>query len=270
MSKVFLHPSTELFVKSIKQDPPQSLLLSGPSGVGLLTVARAIAAPSTPLLVRPDATKTTPIISVETIRELYTQSRTKTREHRVVIIDDADKMSLGAQAAFLKLLEEPNASTYFILTAHTPTQLLPTIRSRVQQLSVQPISLAQSEALLDSYTITDPTKRMQLLFLASGLPAELARLAENPEYFQSKASLISDARTLITAVPYQKLQLIQRYRNDRDEALRLIDSTIAVLRHTLQLKPQESLITQLANLVEAREKITGYQNIALHLAQAVL
>jgi DNA polymerase-3 subunit delta' len=55
---------------------------------------------------------------------------------KVFVIGDAERMvpqasSPEAANAFLKLLEEPPASTTFILTSSEPTSLLPTIRSRV-------------------------------------------------------------------------------------------------------------------------------------------
>jgi DNA polymerase-3 subunit delta' len=55
---------------------------------------------------------------------------------KVFVIGDAERMvpqasSPEAANAFLKLLEEPPASTTFILTSSEPTLLLPTIRSRV-------------------------------------------------------------------------------------------------------------------------------------------
>ncbi len=71
-------------------------------------------------------------ITVGQIRAM--QSRLHTRptvgEKRAVIIDPADDMETGASNALLKSLEEPPPGTYFILIAHRPGRLLPTIRSR--------------------------------------------------------------------------------------------------------------------------------------------
>lgn len=52
--------------------------------------------------------------------------------YRIVIIDPADDMRSAAANALLKNLEEPPARTIFILIAHSPGALLPTIRSRCQ------------------------------------------------------------------------------------------------------------------------------------------
>ncbi|WP_019223323.1 DNA polymerase III subunit delta' [Bartonella rattaustraliani] len=58
---------------------------------------------------------------------------------RIVIIDSADDMNKSAANAILKTLEEPPAKTLFIIITHSLGRLLPTIRSRCQQISLRPL-----------------------------------------------------------------------------------------------------------------------------------
>jgi DNA polymerase-3 subunit delta' len=53
---------------------------------------------------------------------------------RVFVLLDADRMNLTAQNKFLKTLEEPPGRSVFILVTEYPRVLLPTIRSRCQQV----------------------------------------------------------------------------------------------------------------------------------------
>ncbi|WP_120715588.1 DNA polymerase III subunit delta' [Tsuneonella amylolytica] len=75
-------------------------------------------------------------IAVEQIRAV--QRRLTTRptlgSRRAVIIDPADDLEKGSANALLKSLEEPPAGTLFLLVAHRPARLLPTIRSRCRVL----------------------------------------------------------------------------------------------------------------------------------------
>lgn len=274
MSNLVIHPTAQLQLQAFKKSLPHALLLSGPIGTGLLTIAMNVATETPSDIIKPKNVKAeidpNGTIGIEVIRELYDQTRTKTKNKRIIIIDNADRMSHGAQNAFLKLLEEPNQSTFFILTSHHPEMLLPTVRSRAQHLTVPPLNNTQTREFITELGVTDTTKQSQLLFLAEGLPAELSRLVSDDEYFQQNARIIADARTLITANMYQKLRLVHAYRQDRSMCLKLIDSTIAVLRFTLQSKPQISLITQMERLLEAREQIAANQNIGLQLATAML
>ena len=59
---------------------------------------------------------------------------------RVVIIDSADEMNASASNALLKVLEEPPENSYFFLISHSPSCLLPTVRSRCRTLKCSPLS----------------------------------------------------------------------------------------------------------------------------------
>jgi DNA polymerase III subunit delta' len=55
---------------------------------------------------------------------------------RVAIIDCADDLNRSAANALLKLIEEPPDRSLFLLVAHQPGRILPTIRSRCRKLMV--------------------------------------------------------------------------------------------------------------------------------------
>ncbi|MDO5023018.1 MAG: AAA family ATPase [Eubacteriales bacterium] len=57
-------------------------------------------------------------------------------DKRAVLLIDADRMTVQAQNALLKSLEEPDKQTYFILTANNKQSLLPTVLSRCTQLNM--------------------------------------------------------------------------------------------------------------------------------------
>lgn len=55
---------------------------------------------------------------------------------KVAIVNYADCMNTAAANAFLKMLEEPPSKTLIILVTDSPQKLLPTIRSRCQQVDI--------------------------------------------------------------------------------------------------------------------------------------
>jgi DNA polymerase-3 subunit delta' len=67
---------------------------------------------------------------------------------RVVMIDAADDMDRFAANALLKNLEEPPQGTIFLLVAHAPQLLLPTIRSRCRVIRFAPLGEADMRAAL--------------------------------------------------------------------------------------------------------------------------
>jgi DNA polymerase III subunit delta' len=78
------------------------------------------------------------LISVEQVRDLVAAAAMRPYEGRgkVFIIDPADALSAGGSNAMLKTLEEPARDTTFLLLTRSPDLLLPTIRSRCQQIYV--------------------------------------------------------------------------------------------------------------------------------------
>ncbi len=270
-----VHPTAQARIDTLVTDLPQAVLLSGTRGVGLYTIARSIAAKQLFAEVRPQNIKEQVdsehgTISVKMIRELYNQTGTKQSNRQVVIIDDADKMSRGAQAAFLKLLEEPNSHIHFILTTHAPQDLLKTIRSRLQETVIGPITPEQTIILLSTLNVTDVAKTAQLRYIAMGLPAELIRLATDTDYFTARAGVMGDARTLLQGSAYAKLLIAQKYHSQRETALQLIDSALLMARRSLSDKPQHGLVVQLDKLLKTRLAIASNGNIRLQLALFVL
>ncbi len=89
-------------------------------------------------------------ISIDQVRQI--QRRLVTRptlgSRRAIVIDPADDMEKGAVNALLKSLEEPPAGTFFLLVAHKPGRLLPTIRSRCRILRFAPLAADQVDLVL--------------------------------------------------------------------------------------------------------------------------
>lgn len=75
-------------------------------------------------------------ISVETIDSINELAAYRPFEGtwRVIMFDDVHRMGEAAQNHFLKTLEEPPSMTMFVLVTPSPRLLLPTIRSRCQQV----------------------------------------------------------------------------------------------------------------------------------------
>lgn len=266
---LYLHPDTEAQLRRYMAALPQALLLTGKAGVGLDTIARHIASAHSLLArVQPQLlskTATIPQISIEQIRDLYTLSRGKRTSAAVIIIDDGDKMSESAQNSLLKLLEEPPALVHFILTTHAPEQLLPTVRSRLQTLAVRPLPASETKRLLDEAAL-EKTKRQQLEFIASGLPAELSRLIRDEAYFAQRSERVRLARQLIEAPAGERLTTLQRQSLNRDEAAALVRQMIALVERAAQSGSPE----RLKKLLGALERIEYGGNIRLQLALGIL
>ena len=83
---------------------------------------------------------------------------------RVFILAGAEQMSIQAQNALLKLLEEPPATVQFLLTSENASALLPTVVSRVQRLSLQQAALPEDGGLAGADALLRCARRNRARF----------------------------------------------------------------------------------------------------------
>jgi DNA polymerase-3 subunit delta' len=108
------------------------------------------------------ADEDTETLKIDQFRELKSKAGFGAHEgaYRVILIPNADHMTIQAANSMLKLLEEPPPSWLFILTASDPSLVLPTIVSRCQTLRLKPF----------------PAKDLHQLLLDDGIPSDRAKI----------------------------------------------------------------------------------------------
>ncbi len=175
---------------------PHALLFSGPAGVGKLDFALLLAASL--LCDQPDAAalpcgncrgcqllaagshpdfrllqpeEEGKEITIGQIRELLVWQALTPQygRARAVIIEPADRMNANAANALLKTLEEPGREVLLLLITARPAALLPTIRSRCQQLPFAAQSGAETHAWL-SGQLADAQQAALALAISGGAP----------------------------------------------------------------------------------------------------
>lgn len=89
-------------------------------------------------------------LSVDTVRRVRDEAFVMPNEsaYRVMILAEAQTMTVQAQNALLKILEEPPAYVLFILTCDNRASLLETIRSRCVCVTLSPVEWEQAAPVL--------------------------------------------------------------------------------------------------------------------------
>jgi len=132
-----------------KGNIPQSLLFSGPKGIGKSLFAETFAKLiiSTNNSNHPDIHHHHPEgkTGMHTIQSMREFSKTVylapfQGKKKIFIIHDAHRMLTYSANALLKTFEEPALDAVIILISHAAEQLLPTVLSRCQTVRFQPIS----------------------------------------------------------------------------------------------------------------------------------
>jgi hypothetical protein len=242
--KLLIHPVSQRQLEAFQQAPSHALLLVGPAGSGKFTLALQLAENILKLepgtfgtysygsIIRPEAGNAISIEAVRTLEHfLSLKIPGKALPNRLVIVEDSHLLTIEAQNALLKTLEEPVEGTVIILTAHHPQALLPTIRSRVQTITIhQP-----EQSTVESYFAEqgfETTAIHRALAITGGLPGLMQSLLSETDHPLLVAT--EKARTLLSQPLHKRLLSIDELSRDRPLALGVIFILGQMARHGVQ------------------------------------
>ena len=128
-------------------------------------------------------------------------------DSKFMIIWLPERMNIQAANTLLKILEEPSAGTHFFLVSEHPEQLLSTIRSRCQNIRVNPIEREELASALSKELFISTTEARTLARLSGGSWGK-ARYASTRS--EQQEELVQYAHRLMTVcIEKQLLPAIQ-------------------------------------------------------------
>jgi len=217
-----------------KNRSAQAYLFVGPENVGKRAVALELAA----LLLRESSSRDVTILRPERVEEKgkvkekaigVEAIRDATRmlglsnlsgRGKVLLVDDAHRLSEGAQNAFLKTLEEPFPGTTIVLVTHEEGMLLPTLLSRCERVS---FPLVSEDAL--SKRFPDVPETLWRL----GRPGLCVSFQESPESFGECLHRL-ESLLLFEALSFSdRAARAEAFSNDIPEAERMFAWWIAAI-----------------------------------------
>ena len=146
---------------------------------------------------------------------------------RIFILDTADDLQPEAAHALLKTLEEPPPAVLMVLLAADVEALLPTIRSRCQQLRLRPSPLTELASALERRLEITAEEAGELARLASGRYGLAQRLHTDPSLRVLRETAAADVRRLNRADRNERFdyaaQLARSWRGERESVLATLD-----------------------------------------------
>lgn len=147
---------------------------------------------------------------------------------RIFIIDTADDLQREAGHALLKTLEEPPSSVLLILLATDVDELLPTVRSRCQELALTPMPHAALVAALRERPGLDAATAEELATEAHGRYGLAVRLHTDPSLRMLRETAAADALRLASAGRNERLDyaatVAARWSKERTSVLDALDA----------------------------------------------
>jgi DNA polymerase-3 subunit delta' len=140
-------------------------------------------------------------IQIEQIRALQAIAALSPLEgrYRVFILPEIERASPPAANALLKTLEEPPPQVVMLLTSTRRDQVLPTVLSRCQIISLRPLPTEQIRATLESGGEADPERAALLARLSSGRLGWAVVAHNDPDLWRMRARSFDDLLSLTTA-----------------------------------------------------------------------
>lgn len=196
-------------------------------------------------------------IKIAQIRKLQTDIIIKPhKEYKIYIINEAEKMTVEAQNALLKTLEEPPEYAIIILITSNKERLLDTIKSRCEIIKFLPISLQDLKNYLIEKGIEE--QRAQLLSVFSRGSIEKAlELSESADFAIMRDDIQSYIQTILDKKIIDILEIPTNMDKYKKEIMSVLDIFINYFRDMMMLKENID-----KSMVINADKIVFIQNMS--------
>ena len=232
-------------------------MFEGPNGIGKNTMARELAAillEMENLFNSPDYIEIKPdgnSIKIAQIRKLQSDILVKPyKSYKIYVIDEAQKMTVEAQNALLKTLEEPPKYAIIILITDNKESLLDTIKSRCEIIKFTPIPMQEVASYLTMNGID--SKRASLLAnFSRGSMKKAIELSESDEFNLMREEVQKYVETFLNGNLIEIMDIQSSIEKYKDQITNVLDLLINYFRDIMMVKENvdNSMIINLDRLI---------------------
>ncbi len=150
-------------------------------------------------------------ISIDQIRELKKEIAYKPydSDHKIYVMEAAEKMTKEAANSLLKTLEEPPSFATIILLVEDSGKLLPTIVSRCQQIKLRNVSKAKIKELLLAEGLE--AERAEIISsTAAGSPGKALKIIKIDNYFEQRQQIYDFLKDINTKNTMEIFQITEK------------------------------------------------------------
>ncbi len=169
------------------------------------------------LLVDPTSSESGRSIMIEEVRKIknFVSLSPYAGRYKFVIIDDAHLLTVEAQNALLKVLEEPGPSAILILVTANPKSLLPTIISRCQEIKFPPHPKAVMAGVIEHSGLSKINAEF-LVDFAAGRIGLIKRIVQDKSFDDVRDS-VEELMHLIKADINERLAVAQKLTDEKNK-----------------------------------------------------
>lgn len=158
-------------------------------------------------------------ISVEDIRNTLKGLVIKPlySKYKVIIINNADSMTVQAQNALLKSLEEPPPYVVFILTVQSRAAMTPTVRSRCQTILFNKMGYTDIMEILEARYGNKKPEWDFIVSYADGVIGTAIDLVDSPHYLEIRDEMYDVVVQLVLAQDIDIFKVYEIFEKNSDK-----------------------------------------------------
>lgn len=175
-------------------------------------------------------------IKISQIRKLQTDIIVRPhKDYKIYIINYAEKMTIEAQNALLKTLEEPPEYAIIILITNNKESLLDTIKSRCEIIKFLPIGTRDLENYLVKNGLDDSRAKLLSIF-SRGSISKALDLAKSSDFNIMRDDIQDYIQTIFDKKIVDILEIPSHMEKYKKEVISLLDILISYFRDIMMLK----------------------------------
>lgn len=171
-------------------------------------------------------------IGVDDVREIIEEVNKKPYEgdKKVITIFSGEKLTIQAQNALLKTIEEPPKGVFIIILTTSIEIILETIKSRCQIYKLTPLSNEEIQSyILKKYGNINTIDFSPALSYAGGIPGRLEKFIDDEELQEARKVVLElireiNDKNVESILKYEKKLL--KYKDEKEELLGIIEGFI--------------------------------------------
>ena len=207
-------------------------------------------------------------IGVDDIREQINDTilvRPYSSYYKIYIVDEAEKMTVQAQNALLKTIEEPPSYAVILLLTTNPDAFLPTILSRCVQLKLKPLKdVVVKEYLIQSLGVEESQAEIYAAF-ARGNLGKAIHLAESEDFKRMYDEILHMLKHLKEADISELLDYIHKLREENLDIYSCLDFMQMWYRDVLMYKTTKDINLLIFkdefSTIKSMSTVSGYEGL---------
>ena len=185
--------------------------------------------------------------------------------YKVYIVDEAEKMTVQAQNALLKTIEEPPAYAVILLLTTNAEAFLPTILSRCVQLKLKPLKDGEVKDYLVSRMGVELSQAEIYTAFARGNLGKAIHLADSEDFRHLYGELLDLLKNLKKSDISELLERIRKMKEDKLDIHQCLDFMQMWYRDVLMYKTTKDINLLIFkdefSTVNAMSTVSGYEGL---------